>query len=92
LTEKAKHLRSKPRLKIQRSDNLSTIITFDIPEDKHRARDNFRRYLIKNGYTQIQKSVFISPFKIFDEMTEFMKELGIENNVTSISGRIDHKL
>jgi len=92
LTQKAKDLRVAPRVKISRSDGLSTIVMFDIPEEKHKARDNFRRFLLKNGYTQVQKSVFISPFKIFDEMMVFIRELGIVDNVTFISGMIDRSI
>ena len=89
LTDKAKKLRQMPAVKTDRADGFSTIIIFDVPEEKHRARDNFRRYLIRNGYTQIQKSVFISPFKIFDELKEFAKELKIEANILIIAGKIE---
>ncbi len=89
LTDRAKQLRGKPRIKARRLDGLSTVIIFDIPEDKHKARDNFRRYLIKNGYTQIQKSVFISPFKVFLQLRDFIYELGIVPQVTILSARVD---
>ncbi len=89
LTERAKLLRSKPNRKVSRTDGLATIIMFDIPEENRNARDVFRRYLVKNGYTQIQKSVFISPFSIFDELKEMIDQLGIKSNVTLISGTID---
>lgn len=92
LTQKAKDLRRKPRVKISRSDGLSTIVMFDIPEEKHKARDNFRRYLLKNGYMQVQKSVFISPFQVFNEMVELIRELGIIDNVNFISGKIDRNV
>jgi DNA-binding transcriptional regulator PaaX len=92
LSAKAKELRRSPRIKINRTDGFSTIIIFDIPEDKHKVRDNFRRYLIKNGYTQIQKSVFISSCQVFRELKEFIEELNIVSNVTIISGRVDHFL
>lgn len=89
LTDKARHLRKRPSQKPNRTDELSTIVMFDIPEEKRKTRDSLRRYLLKNGYTQIQKSVFISPFKIFGELTEFIRELDIERHVTFISGKID---
>ncbi|MDP4001009.1 MAG: CRISPR-associated endonuclease Cas2 [bacterium] len=89
VTEKARQLRRNPRVKLNRTDGMSTIIMFDIPENKHKERDNFRRYLLKNGYTQIQKSVFISPFKRTDELRGFAEELKIEKNVFLISGKID---
>ncbi|MEJ0021492.1 MAG: CRISPR-associated endonuclease Cas2 [Candidatus Doudnabacteria bacterium] len=89
LTDKAKKLRQKPLVKMNRTDGQSTIIMFDIPEEKHRARDNFRRYLIRHGYTQIQKSVFISPFQIFDELKEFAEELKIDSNISIVAGKIE---
>ncbi|MEO8065851.1 MAG: CRISPR-associated endonuclease Cas2 [Candidatus Doudnabacteria bacterium] len=91
LTDEAKRLRARPLQKARRSDELSSIIIFDIPEEKHKARDNFRRYLIKNGYTQLQKSVFISPFEIFDELKEFIDELGIKEHITFLSGRVNYR-
>lgn len=89
LTDRAKWLRQKPPKKTRRTDKLSTLIIFDIPEKKHKARDNFRRYLIKNGYTQIQKSAFLSPFKISNELKEFIRELGIASNVTILASKIE---
>jgi DNA-binding transcriptional regulator PaaX len=88
LTAKAKWLRKQPSQKAVRSDGLSTIVTFDIAEEKHKARDNFRRYLLKNGYTQVQKSIFISPFGVFKEMKELAKELEIVSNISIIAGKL----
>jgi CRISPR-associated endonuclease Cas2 len=89
LSEMGKRLRRKATVKQDRNDGFSTIIMFDIPEEKHKSRDNFRRYLIKNGYTQIQKSVFVSPFKIFEDMKLFAKELKIEKNIMVMAGKIE---
>ncbi len=89
LTKKAKNLSRKAAQKINRADGLSSIVIFDIPESKQSARKALRRYLQKNGYTMIQKSVFIGPFKIFKELIGFVEELGIEGNVSYISGKID---
>lgn len=89
LTEKAKHLRKLPLVKINRNDGFSTLIIFDIPEEKHKARDNFRRYLIKQGYTQIQKSAFISPFKVSDQLKDFIHELGLSSNITLFAAKTE---
>jgi DNA-binding transcriptional regulator PaaX len=89
LSAKAKQLRREPTIKELRGDKLSTIVMFDIPESQHRARDNFRRYLIRNGYTLIQKSVFISPFQVPEELLNFAKELGILSGLTVLSARIE---
>ncbi len=88
LTEKGKILLQKPTIKKQRGDGLSTVILFDIPEEKRRARNIFRRYLAKNGYTLIQKSALISPLEISDELKELIEELKIKSYVKVISGKV----
>ena len=89
LTTKGKLLRQKAPTKILRDDGLSTLVIFDIPESKHRARDIFRRFLIKNGYVQIQKSCYVSPIKISLDLKELIAELGLHSNVTMFSGKIN---
>ena len=74
ITPKARMLRSKAIVKKNRTDGLSTLIIFDIPEEKHNARDTFRRYLIRNGYTQIRESCFLSPFQITVDMKDLIDE------------------
>jgi hypothetical protein len=90
LTEKGKQLLNKPKKATKRTDGLSTIILFDIPEEKRRERNIFRRYLLRNGYTLIQKSFLIAPFKISGELKELIRELRIEHFIKLISGRIDY--
>ena len=89
ITPKAKALRRGPSTKVLRTDHLSTLILFDIPEEKHNARDTFRRFLIRNGYAQIQKSSFISPFKCCESIKQMISELELEKNVSLFSVRID---
>lgn len=76
----------------RRSDGLSTIIMFDIPEEKGRERTIFRRFLLRNGYTQFQESVLISPSKINSEVMLIIRELGLKPFVTVFSGKIDYDL
>jgi DNA-binding transcriptional regulator PaaX len=90
VTSRAKALRANPSIKNYRTDGLSTLIMFDIPESKRTIRKEFRRYLLKNGYTQIQKSVFLSPFEVSNDLILFVKELEIEKNVTFMSGKVDY--
>lgn len=75
---------------IRRSDGLSTVILFDIPEEKSRQRVILRRYLIRNGYIQLQKSALISPYKITLELKDLLHQLNIRSHVTILSARIDH--
>lgn len=88
LTEKAKQLRKRPTVKILRTDGFSSVVLFDIPEDKHKARDTVRRFLIRNGYTQIQKSVFISPFKVSQDFKNLVNELDLKPNVKLLEARL----
>lgn len=75
--------------KQKRSDNLSTVIIFDIPETMHRSRDFLRRLLLQNDFICLQESVFIGPYRVpVDEMMEILKELKIEHNVTLMEARI----
>jgi DNA-binding transcriptional regulator PaaX len=90
LTPKGKQLLKKPAIGKRRTDGLSTIIIFDIPEEKKRAREGLRRYLIRQGYTLLQESVLIAPTLVTSELKEVIAELKIRQHVTIISGRIDY--
>lgn len=89
LTEMGRACLKRNPLKQRRTDGLSTLVIFDIPESKHRERNIFRRYLIRQGYTLIQKSVLISPFKISPELKELAQELKITNYITTLSAKIN---
>ena len=90
ITKKAKLLRHKAIIKELRKDGFSTLVTFDVPEEKHNTRDTLRRYLVRNGYTQIQKSTFISPFKISSDLKDLVEELKLDHNVKVFICRIDY--
>jgi len=55
-------------------DKLWRVVIFDIPEEKRRARDVLRERLKKLGFLELQKSVFIFPYKCKDEI-EFVVEI-----------------
>ena len=90
ITEKGKKLISKPVVKVPRSDGFSTLVAFDIPEEKRSHRRILRRILLKNGYTTIQKSLLASPHKISQDLLELIDELKIKPNVKIISGKFDY--
>jgi len=75
---------------IRRDDGLSTVVLFDVPEEKSRHRTILRRYLIRNGYVLLQESVFISPYKITVELRDLLQQLGIRSYVTILSAKIDY--
>jgi CRISPR/Cas system-associated endoribonuclease Cas2 len=72
------------------NNGLSTIIIFDIPEQFHSHRTFLRRLLLKNGFTHLQKSVFIGPFELPNEFWVLMDQLKIKQYVSLIQGRVVH--
>ncbi len=57
----------------KRPDKKWQMVIFDIPENKRRARDLFRKELKYLGYKKLQRSVWVSPYNIFDETRELIK-------------------
>lgn len=90
ITAKAKRLRRKLPVKNSRNDGFSTLILFDIPQEKRNARDTLRRFLIRNGYTQIRESCFLSPFKISPDLIDLVKDLELEKNVSTFSAKAEY--
>lgn len=90
ITEEGKRLLHKPKNLTPRNDGYSTIVAFDIPETHKKQRDTLRRYLLRNGYTLIQKSLFISRHKVHKELITLLKDLRLSSFVKIISGKIDY--
>lgn len=57
-----------------RWDRKWRIVIFDIPEKKKAAREAFRRELRKLGFFELQKSVWVFPYKCEDAIN-FLMEL-----------------
>jgi DNA-binding transcriptional regulator PaaX len=92
LTSAGRELIHKKIKLVRRSDGLSTIVIFDVPEDQSKQRTLFRRYLQQNGFVSLQKSVLISPNQIQPELKELIRELKLNNFVTVIDGRIRYNI
>lgn len=89
ITAKAKFLRRKAVVKKNRTDELSTLIIFDIPEQKRNARNTLRRYLIRSGYTQIRESCFLSPFEVAEDLRDLISELKLQKDVSLFSAKMN---
>jgi DNA-binding transcriptional regulator PaaX len=74
--------------KKQKINGLLSIVIFDIAEEKRKARDFLRKFLIDNGFTMLQRGVFIAPWEIHAEFIELLKELKIQSYVSLIEGKI----
>ncbi|GEM_PF-5964385 len=57
------------------------VVTFDIPESSRKTRDLIRQQLTSLGFARWQKSVYVSPHDIADELNKTIKEYGLERIV-----------
>lgn len=70
---KIKHL-DKKKLK----DKNWLMVLFDIPERSRKTRDVFRKILHELGFEQLQKSVWITPYDVVDELKEAIENCRLE--------------
>lgn len=55
------------------------IVMYDIPSDKRKERDWFRRHLQKFDYIMIQKSVWVGPSPLPKDFLYYVKSIGLLN-------------
>lgn len=65
-------------------DGFWRIVTFDIPEDKKRARDALAQKLKELGFFTLQKSVFVFPYECRKEIDFIINLFGIEQFIKYI--------
>ena len=53
------------------------LVTYDIPSDKRKERDWFRRHLQKFDYVLVQKSVWVGPSPLPKEFLDYVKSIGL---------------
>lgn len=63
------------------------LVIFDIPENKKRIRDLFRRCLYELGFEKLQKSVFISYSDTSQEIKKLIRSCGVDEYVEILAGR-----
>lgn len=75
----------KPQLKnfeiIENKGPKNLLLLYDIPEPMKKERDWFRRTLIKFGFVMVQKSVWVGPSPIPKEFSDYVKSIGLKNNI-----------
>lgn len=62
-------------------DGKWRVVMFDIPEEEKRIRDNLRNVLIASGFKYFQKSVWLTPFDVLDEVEIFVNDHDLHNKV-----------
>lgn len=53
------------------------IVMYDIPHEKKKERDWFRRQLVNFDYVMIQKSVWVGPSPLPKEFRDYVKFIGL---------------
>ena len=61
-----------------RNDKKWHMVLFDIPENKKRERDLFRKALRYLGYKKLQKSIWVCPYDIGKETKELIKRYNLK--------------
>lgn len=69
------------RMQNKKWDGKWRVVIFDIEERNRKNRDLLRYKLIELGFGMIQESVWISPHDIIIDFREFIKSVGLENQV-----------
>ena len=57
------------------------LLLYDIPEDKKKERDWFRRTLIKYSFIMIQRSVWVGPSPLPKEFLDYVKSIGLKDSI-----------
>lgn len=68
-------------------DGLWRIVLFDIAEEQRKVRDNIRRKLKNLGFAMFQKSVWMTPFDVAEEVVEFVRKSGLKGPVEILEGK-----
>lgn len=74
ITEKGRNCLEKFLFDKETWDGKWRIVIFDIPEEKKKLREMLRRTLKNSGFKQLQRSVWVSPFDVLDEMEQLVED------------------
>jgi DNA-binding transcriptional regulator PaaX len=61
----------------KKDSSKNLIVMYDIPADKRKERDWFRRHLKKFNYVMIQKSVWVGPSPLPKDFLDYVKSIGL---------------
>ncbi len=68
--------------KINSPRNL--VVMYDIPNNKRKERNWFRRHLLKFGYLMIQKSVWVGPSPLPEDFLAYVKLIGLSDKIVTL--------
>jgi len=87
ITEKGKRKIYRYIFSEEEWDKKWRIVIFDIPEKKKIAREIFRDKLKELGFLQLQKSVWVAPYDLLEELNLLREEYELGNYVIFLEGR-----
>lgn len=61
----------------EKNSPKNLIVIYDIPHEKRKERDWFRRHLKKFNYIMIQKSVWVGPSPLPKDFLDYVKSIGL---------------
>ena len=60
------------------------VVMYDIPKDKRKERNWFRRHLQKFGYIMIQKSVWVGPSPLPKDFLKYVKSIKLFDQLVTL--------
>ena len=60
------------------------IVMYDIPEDKKKEREWFRRHLQKFDYHMLQRSVWVGPSPLPKDFLAYVKSIGLSKQIRTL--------
>jgi hypothetical protein len=72
-SERVLQIKRKLKEKKKRKDKKWIMIIFDIPEEKKRLRESLRAALVDLEYQQLQKSVWVCAYDVYEETEEAIR-------------------
>lgn len=60
------------------------VVMYDIPENRKKERDWFRRHLKQFDYIMIQRSVWVGPSPLPKDFLNYVKSIGLLNQVNTL--------
>ncbi len=64
---------------IDKDSAKDLIVMYDIPHEKKKERDWFRRHLKKFNYVMVQKSVWVGPSPLPKDFLVYVKSIGLKD-------------
>ena len=79
--ERVFNIKIKLTEKTKRKDRKWQMVFFDIPEQRRKDRDMFRRQLKYLGYQKLQQSIWVSPYEVLNDTQNLIKNYKLDRFV-----------